>query len=304
MNSQAQSLSPIILFTYNRLDELEQTVNALKKAKLAAESILYAFSDGPKTAEDKSSVEEVRMYLNSITGFRKVILKFSDNNKGLASSIISGVSSVLAEHKKAIILEDDLLVSTNFLVFMNQGLDYYQNNPKILSICGYNMGISKRKSDKYQYDAFFAQRSSSWGWATWYNQWQGIDWEVRDFDTFSKDKKKIREFNAYGSDLFRMLKRQKEGQVNSWAIRYNYHQYKHGLYSIFPLFSKIKNIGFSEQATHTNQKYNRFDVVLDNTSENNFKFQDDITLNTEILKQFRGMNSITNRIKFKIKNLF
>ena len=304
MNSETLSLSPIVLFTYNRLEELKQTVDALKMADLADKSVLYTFSDGPKTLEDENAVEEVRSYLSNITGFQKVIIKSSDKNIGLANSIISGVSMVLEEHGKAIILEDDLLVSDNFLVFMNQGLEYYHNNPKVMSICGYNMGVNKGKSEAYPYDAFFAQRSSSWGWATWYDQWQGIDWEVSDFESFSKDRKKIREFNAYGSDLFRMLKRQKQGEINSWAVRYNYHQYKHGLFSVFPLLSTVKNIGFSEQATHTNQKYNRFDVELDNTSNTNFEFQENITLNNEILKQFRSMNSIVNRLKYKIKNLF
>ncbi|OWW26242.1 hypothetical protein B4Q04_00730 [Zobellia sp. OII3] len=304
MNSQAQNLSPIALFAYNRIEELAQTIDRLKKAQLASKSLLYVFSDGPKTLEDQKGVEKVRSYLKTVTGFQKVELRFSEKNKGLAHSIITGVSGVLKEHGKIIVLEDDLLVSDNFLVFMNQGLEYYRENPRILSICGYNMGVRKRKSDEYRYDAFFAQRSSSWGWATWDDQWQGIDWEIRDFDSFSKNRKKIREFNIYGSDLFRMLKRQKEGKINSWAIRYNYHQYKHDLYSVFPLISKVRNIGFSEQATHTNQKYNRFDVELDDTSENNFTFQECIAVDAEILKQFSSMNSITNRIKFKIKNLF
>lgn len=298
-----ENLSPIILFTYNRLEELKLTIAALQNNKLANNSILYVYADGAKTDRDNIAVKAVREFLNTVSGFKKVILTFSEANKGLAASIIDGVTIILAKHGKVIVLEDDLLVSDNFLFFMNQGLNYYEDNPRILSICGYSMGVHTQKSYTYAYDVFFAQRSSSWGWATWYDQWQGIDWEVNDFEKFSKDRKKIKEFNAYGSDLFRMLRRQKQGKINSWAIRYNYHQYKNNLYSVFPVFSKVKNIGFSEQATHTNQKYNRFDVALDNTSENNFKFQKEILLNDIILKQFRSMNSVKNRIIYKIKNL-
>ena len=304
MNSHLKELSPIVLFTYNRCDELKQAINNLKKAKLADESILYVFSDGPKSEEDVSDVKLVRNYLNEITGFKKVILNFSEVNKGLANSIISGVSEILKEHGKIIVLEDDLLVSKNFLVFMNQGLTYYQSNPKIISICGYNMGVKINESNVYTYDAFFAKRSASWGWATWDNKWQDIDWNVNDFETFSKDKDKVREFKKYGSDLFRMLNRQQKGEINSWAVRYNYHQYKYDLYSVFPMISKIRNIGFSEHATHTNQKYNRFDVDLDETSQYDFKFQEEININNAIYEQFRDINSLRNRMKFKLKNLF
>ncbi|SHJ70859.1 Glycosyl transferase family 2 [Maribacter aquivivus] len=298
------NLSPIILFTYNRLEELKQTIAALQNNKLANNSILYVYSDGAKTANDNIAVDAVRDFLKTVSGFKDVILKFSEKNKGLAPSIIEGVTTILEKHGKVIVLEDDLLVSDNFLSFMNSGLDYYYKNPSILSICGYNMKVEKQKADNYLFDMFFAKRSSSWGWATWKNKWKGIDWNVEDYDAFSQNREQRKAFNECGSDMFGMLKRQQQGKINSWAVRYNYHQFKNDLWSVFPITSKVKNIGFSSEATHTNQKYSRFDVNLDKSGKTDFKFTEEIVLDIDIQKQFKDVNSIKNRIIYKIKNLF
>ncbi|WP_324024136.1 glycosyltransferase [Maribacter sp. BPC-D8] len=297
-------ISPVLLFSYNRLNELKATVNNLKSAKLANETILYLFSDGPRSFKDSESVEQVRDFLKSIDGFKKVIYKFSESNKGLASSILDGVSEVLETHNTVIVLEDDLLVSSNFLEYMNKALNYYEHNENISSICGFNNTISVRKSKEYPYDMFFAKRSSSWGWGTWKKKWIGIDWEVKDFSEFSQNKPEIKEFNSWGSDMYSMLKRQQNGEVDSWAIRYSYHQHKNKLWSVFPLVSKVKNIGFNDNATNTKQSNKRYDVHLDITSEIDFNFMKEIKLNQNIIAEFKALNSIKNRVKYKVLNFF
>lgn len=295
--------SPVLLFSYNRINELKRTIANLKTAKLSNETTLYLFSDGPKNDDESESIETIRTFLKSIRGFKEIIYKFSIKNKGLATSIIEGVTEVLEIHNKAIILEDDLLVSSNFLVYMNNGLNYYQDYENILSVCGFNNTISTRKSDEYPYDIFFARRTSSWGWATWKNKWEGIDWEVKDFEEFSQNKREIKEFNRWGSDMYSMLKRQQQGKVDSWAIRYCYHQHKNNLWSVFPLVSKVKNIGFNDNATNTKQRYNRYEVDLDESSKVNFEFMGEIKLNQNIVAEFIALNSVRNRIKYKILNL-
>jgi len=297
-------VAPILIFSYNRLDELQQTVAHLKRAMLSDQSILYIYSDGPKKESDVESLEKVREFLKTITGFKKIIYKFSAINKGLASSIIDGVSEVLENHDSAIILEDDLLVSDNFLVYMNQALNYYEQDQKVLSVCGYTHKLKTKKSKNYPYDVYFTKRSSSWGWATWKNKWDGIDWEVKDFKEFSENISARKKFNKWGSDMYTMLKRQQNGEINSWAIRYTYHQYKHDMYSVFPLISKIKNIGFNENATHTKGKFNRFEVEMDESSQTQFNFIKDVSLDNNLTSEFKSLYSLTTRIKYKILNLW
>ena len=144
--------TPICLFTYNRLHETKQTVKALKENFLAMESDLFVFSDGPKNDAGRLKVEAVRQFLTSVNGFKSVKVFESEQNKGLANSIISGVSQIIQKYGKVIVLEDDLITSTNFLNFMNQALDYYASKEKIFSISGFGHKVGLPAD--YPYDVF------------------------------------------------------------------------------------------------------------------------------------------------------
>ncbi|GAL71319.1 glycosyltransferase [Jejuia pallidilutea] len=134
-------LAPIALFTYKKLAPLKATVEALKSNNLAEKSELIVFSDGPKKESDTPQIEAVRAYIKTITGFKKITCIFSKNNKGLAKSILEGVTQILKQNETVIVLEDDLKTSINFLDFMNESLDFYKDNDKIISISGYTPPI-------------------------------------------------------------------------------------------------------------------------------------------------------------------
>jgi len=128
------NLASIILFTYNRPNHLQKTLDALKENIYADKSVLYVFSDAAKSEKDSSLVDDVRAIIKNICGFKEVIINLRKENLGLAESIISGVTEVIQNNKKVIVLEDDLLTSHNFLCFMNQALVKYENNKNIFSI--------------------------------------------------------------------------------------------------------------------------------------------------------------------------
>jgi hypothetical protein len=293
-------LAPIILFTYKRLDTLKLTVEALQKNYLASKSDLIIFSDAAKGDKDSKAVKDVRDYLKSIEGFNSIKIYESKENKGLANSIIKGVSQVLETHDSVIVLEDDLVSSPNFLNFMNDSLNFYVDNPQILSIAGFSIPIKTNSV----FDVYFTHRSSSWGWATWKNRWEIIDWEVTDYNSFKKNKTQRNDFNKMGSDMVSMLDRQMEGKINSWAIRWCYHQFKNKMYSVHPFESKIDNVGFSPEASNTKEKYNRYKTILDIGTKTHFNFSQDINLEKEVIKQFVKPFTITSRIKYKLLNLF
>lgn len=293
-------LAPIVLFAYKRLDTLKKTVAALQNNILAKKSHLIVFSDGAKNERDEPLIEMVRNYLNTINGFKSVTINESNVNKGLATSIIEGVTKVISIYEKVIVLEDDLITSVNFLEFMNQALEFYQNNSNVLSICGYSPVIKGLN----QTEVYFTQRSSSWGWACWEDRWMKIDWSVKSYSSFAKSYTAKRNFNKMGSDMSLMMKRQMSGKINSWAIRFCFHQFQHQLYSVHPAVSKIENIGLSEEyATNTFQKFSRFKSSFDFSSDNVFDFKKEIKLKDNIIAQFVNINSIKNRIISKLINI-
>ena len=293
------SLATIVLFTYNRLDVTKRTIQALQENFLAIESNLIIFSDGPKNESDYLKVTELRQYLKNIDGFASIEIKESIQNKGLADSIISGVTEIINKHGKVIVLEDDLVTTPNFLNYMNQCLNFYESNQKILSVCGYGLKIKKPKS--YQSEVYLYGRSSSWGWATWKDRWEKVDWEIKDWEIFKKDKIAIKNFNKNGSDMFKMLKATKQGKGNSWAIRFCYHQFKNKSYSIVPFLSMVENIGFTEDGTNTKYKFSRFKIEKDNGTKTDFVLNSDIYPNKEIEKECYKYHSIRIRIYSRIR---
>ncbi len=119
--------APIALFVYNRLFHTMCTINALANNLYAKDSELIIFSDGPKTESYKEHVAEVRNFIRTIHSFKSVRIVESEVNKGLAKSIIEGVTEVLESSETIIVLEDDLITSPEFLQYMNEGLlsNYY-----------------------------------------------------------------------------------------------------------------------------------------------------------------------------------
>ncbi|MUH38096.1 sugar transferase [Zobellia amurskyensis] len=292
-------IAPICLFTYNRLKETQYTIKALQKNFLAEESDLLIFSDGFKNENAKEKVLAVRKYLKSVDGFKSVQIIESPVNKGLGESILDGVTDVVNRYGKAIVLEDDLSTTPNFLDYMNQALNFYENHPKIISICGY--GLKIKQPEDYASDFYIYGRSSSWGWATWKNQWETIDWEIKDWKEFKLDKKAIRAFNYNGSDMFQMLKSVVEGGENTWAIRFGYSQFKQDKYSLTPFESFIENIGFGTEGTNTKHKFSRFKTKMNTGQTRVFKFDRNITVDKRIEQACYKYHSIPIRIYSRVR---
>lgn len=295
-----QELAPIVLFSYNRLDTLKKTVDSLIKNDLSDRSNLFVYSDAAKYRKDIQKVNEVRVYLKTIKGFKNVEIILSDKNKGLANSIIQGVTEIINKYNKVIVLEDDLLLAPDFLKFMNMALDKYENQPMIYSVSGFMFDVNMKKD--YAYDVFFTKRHCSWGWAMWKDRWNEIDWHVKDFSDFINSAAQRKAFDEIGSDLSESLIKQMNGQINSWAIRCNYHQFKKQTYTVYPLKTKLINIGFGQEATHTRQKFNRYKATLDNESKSTFNFPDQVFENKYLLKKFKNRYSKTTRLWFYILN--
>jgi hypothetical protein len=218
----------------------------------------------------------------------------------LANSIISGVTQVIEQYGKVIVLEDDLLTSPNFLDYMNQALSFYEKKERVLSISGFSFP-NCITNDNIN-DVAFGYRASSWGWGTWKNRWEKIDWEVLDYHSFKWNIIRRFKFNRAGSDMSYMLSKQMNGKINSWAIRFCYHQSKFDMVDVFPKISKVINIGFGEGAE--NCDYKSYKDEIDKSNKTNFKFVENIFLNSVILKKIRKYNSYKNRMARVVKRFF
>lgn len=295
-------MAPILLFTYKRLETLRYTVSKLLLNKEVTVSDLYIFSDGPKSDDEMKTVNEVREFLKTITGFKSITLSFSSLHNGLANSIIAGVSHVFEFSEEVIVLEDDLEVSEDFLFFMNQCLEKYKNSQKVFSISGYS--LSFQHPTNAPFDIYFLKRGWSWGWATWRDRWVGIDWQVKDYSTFTNDIDSQRKFSLGGSDLNQMLFKQMTGQIDSWAIRWFYHQFKISGLTVYPLYSKVDNRGFDAFATNTSGSHRRYRISWKPDSINiTLNLPDIVATSPYYIRQFLNKMSFSARLVSKIESI-
>lgn len=292
-------LAPICLFVYNRLQETRETIRALKDNPLAKESELFIYSDGPKDKIDTKKVLKLRCFLSKIKGFKSLTIIEAKKNQGLADSIISGVTKVLERYSKVIVLEDDLVTASNFLDFMNSALKFYDPST-IFCISGFTLDLNILKDKKE--DVYFGPRASSWGWGVWKLNWDDIDWKVETYPEFRKSRTKKRSFNKGGSDLSAMLKNQVNGRIDSWAIRFCYEQFLDKKPTVFPTKSKVQNIGFSKEATHTSGA-KHFITNIDTELKVDFNFRDFNGYDPDILNQVKKVYSIRQRIINKIRKV-
>ncbi|MBO9584149.1 MAG: sugar transferase [Flavobacterium sp.] len=292
-------LAPIILFTYKRLNTLVKTVEQLKKNDLATESDLYIFSDAARGVTDIDAVNSVRNYINTIKGFKTITICESEFNKGLATSIIEGVTEVLKVHQNVIVLEDDLFTTSNFLSFMNKSLERFTDHKSVFSVSGFSFNLNIDK--KYPYDVYFLNRGWSWGWATWKDRWEQVDWQIKDYELFVKNKKAKRAFSQGGSDLNSMLEKQMSGKLDSWAIRWFYNQYKFNGLTAYPVKSKILNEGFGADATHTKGSSRRYIPTLDNERKVSVNFPPSVGLTIFAQNKFQNKMSLFSRLRSKIE---
>lgn len=290
---------PIALFVYKRPFHTKKTVESLQKNVMVQDSELHVFCDGPKSDADNEDIAAIRDYINSLTGFKKVHITHREQNLGLAKSIISGVTDVVNRHGRIIVMEDDLISSPNFLLFMNKALTAYEEKKEIFSVTGYNF-LSKIP-DNYEPQVFLSYRPSSWGWGTWADRWKKADWEVKNFDTFMKNKKDQVRFNRGGDDLTGMLVKQMKGEINSWGIRWCFTHFLHDAYCIVPVVSKINNIGFDESGTHCKTS-GRYNVPLDDC-KTEIELPDDININLDITNAVYKFHkfSFIQKIRFIIE---
>ncbi|MFK5938710.1 MAG: glycosyltransferase [Sulfurimonas sp.] len=293
------NLAPIIIFVYNRLGTVENVIRSLKVNKESKYADLIIYSDAWKDITNKMNVQKVRNYIKNLKGFKSVKIIERHENYGLAKNIIEGVTDVINKYGKVIVLEDDLVTSKNFLCYMNQSLDFYENDKRIFAISGYTGSLPSLES--FDNEVYLSYRPSSWGWATWKEEWVKVDWDVKDFNEFIRDKHAIKKFNRGGIDMTRMLKHCMEGKNHSWAIRWSYFMYKQGKYCVYPKKSKVQNIGFGEDATNC-KGIDIYQTNLDNSENCNFKFTSNIKINNQLIKEFAYVFSYTNKAIKRIKN--
>ena len=266
------NLAPIIVFAYNRADHLRKTITWLGQNELADQSVLYLFCDGMKlnaTDEQKQKVLNARKVAHELAvvpTFKEVHIIEREENYGLGKSVITGVTEIINQYGRAIVLEDDLETSPYFLSYMNQCLDHYEARKSVFSISGLSRPHPERFYPKdYPYDVYVSLTHHPTGWATWADRWYQVDWNADLFDVVKLQPAMIEAFRRIEYGEFDALVRQRRTRQNVWSVRFGFAHFVNHAVSICPIVSYINHIGWDAEATNaTASSQWNFDRLADN----------------------------------------
>ena len=293
-------LAPVALFVYARPDHTRRTIEALLMNTCALETDLIVFADAAINSRVQSSVDQVRLYVANISGFKSLTVYHRPYNYGLANSIISGVSDVLHQYGRVIVLEDDMLTSPYFLAYMNQALDKYIDDDRVISIHGYIYPVKQSLPE-----TFFLRGADCWGWATWSRGWSLFNADGQQLLRELRRRKLTNAFDFDGTSSYtKMLEAQINGKNDSWAVRWYASAFLADKVTLYPGRSLVHNIGIDNSGTHCG-KSEKMDVNLSTTPIllDSIDVKESISARA-ILKQYFSLSHQTLLLKFVFNHNF
>lgn len=240
--------APIAIFVYRRAELVSRVLDALEACPEFSSSDVYIFSDGPKSQAAKPDVDEVRAHIRSRLRANMQLIE-SIPNKGLAGSIIEGVTSLCDEYGRVIVIEDDLIVSPIILTWFNRALDFYVHEQKVMQVSAHMFNV---RSFRDREEGMFFPVTTSWGWATWKRAWDAFDYDANGWESLETNLSLRRQFNVDGCYPFSsMLRAQMNSELDSWAIRWYWTVFRLGGLVLFPPLTLVNNFGDDSRATHS-----------------------------------------------------
>lgn len=238
------TLSPIIVFSYNRPDHLRQTLDALAKNELASESELYIYCDGPKPdadGEQRQRIAATREVAHAATGFKDVHIVEHEKNVGLMNNIVGGVTEIINRYGRVIVFEDDMITSQGTLRYFNDALEVYKDEHKVMHVVSYMFPHKYPLPETFFYQVPYP----GGGWATWQRAWKYYPLDINElYEYWKKDWVKFNYWNHDGTDLVKQLVDNYRGSLRTWFIRWYAEIFRRGGLVLYPGRSLVTNIGF------------------------------------------------------------
>lgn len=271
---QRKKCAPVIIPTLNRYDHFKKCLESLEKCVLASQTEIYVGLDYPpseKYAEGWRSINKYLKEKEGINGFMKLTVFRRTSNCGIKGehSNIALLQKYVLEHYDCYIeSEDDNVFSPNFLLFMNQCLEKYKDDPDVIAVTGYSYPVDwENDSDATIQKQNF--NASAWGWGWWTEKRKMVMGNISSGDMYNKApevlsnhlfKKNI--FNSfYEYVCASIIPIEHLGKIKSGRLSitdYSTRQYLtvYGKYIISPLVSKVRNLGYDGSGVYCQQIIN------------------------------------------------
>jgi len=251
--SNAQT-APILLIAFNRPDLLEQAIAPLDAVR---PSRVFLALDGPREgrAGEAANVQACEDVVRAAAARwqdceLKVLRRTA--NLGMKRACVGAIDWFFSQVDAGIIIEDDCVADPTYFRYATELLDRYQDESRIMAVCGTNYDGSPSVADGTSYR--FVRNFGVWGWATWARAW-----EYNDPGLLNSDRRDIaRILNGQRCSSIprrrfwrRLLTACAEGRNPSWDFPWTFSMWREGGLCIRPDRNLVSNIGHDERATQT-----------------------------------------------------
>jgi len=295
-------LAPILLFAFKRPDHTRKVLESLAQNKEAKDSELHVFIDGPKENDDVRKIREVQSVINSQQWCKRVSISVNESNQGVPAQVVGNVKKFCDHYGRVIVLEDDLVLSSFFLSYMNKALEVYATQKRVMEVTGYMFPV--KNLDR---ETGFMRGNCGWGWGTWHRAWKHYESDGQKLVEEIEDRNAQYAFDFDGTyGYFRMLKSQVKGKIGGWDIRWYASIFLNNGLTLFPKKSFVKNIGFDGSGTNipNSDAYNT-ELAKRPVSEfsNDAEETEEYVLATmEFFQSQKTINALTKKIMTRFKN--
>ncbi len=237
----------IVVVGYNRKQSIERLLFSLNQADYENEKITLIISI------DKSNtniVEEYADQFNWIHGEK--IVDCHTCNLGLKAHMLS-LGKWFEDYDALVILEDDIVVSSQFFNYAKACVYKYKDNPQIAGISLYSFSVNYQTGLPFipmhnGQDVYFMNCAMSWGEVWMKEQWRD----------FYKWYQKNNDFSPSSEIPFCLFKWSK----NSWLKFHTRYCIETNKYFVFPYISYSTNYG-DNGVHHSGYGYDTAQVVIE-----------------------------------------
>ena len=256
------ALAPVVVFAFRRPLETLQTLWSLGRCPEARDSHVYIYCDGSRGYDDEAGVRQTREVVAGQRWFANATIIERETNWGLARSVVDGVTAACSRHGRVIVVEDDLLVSSGFLRYMNHALGLFQEDARVMQVSGHSFPLEGGHLRRSPGLARLLPVSTTWGWATWSRAWRAYQAVPENLHLLD-DERVSHAFDLDGAYGYTgMLRSAVSGRIDSWGIRWWWSVFQRGGLVVFPFPTLVRNIGYGSVATNTNEVTGLLETVF------------------------------------------
>ena len=189
-----------------------QALYTLGRCPEAGDSELFVFCDAARNDAERRDVALTREVVRSRQWCRRVEIVEAERNQGCARSVTEATTQLCNSHGRVIVVEDDLLVSRGFLAYMNEGLQRFADEDRVMLVSGHSPDAFAAEPR-----SMFLPIATTWGWGTWARAWARFDKSPQDLNRLNEPEFRL-SFDLDDSfDYTGMLRAQLAGQIDSWG---------------------------------------------------------------------------------------